>query len=57
MGVSSGFRQVNLRVVGSSTVNEVKQKMFIEKVMMKRKMGLKVLFAVTLLLGLYVNFG
>lgn len=37
--------------------NEVKPKILIEKVMMKREMGLKVLFAVTQPLGSYVNFG
>lgn len=37
--------------------NEVKQKMLIEKVMGKREMGLKVLFAVTLPLVSDVIFG
>lgn len=41
----------------AAPLNELKQKILIEKVMMKREMGLKVLFAVTLPLGLYVNFG
>lgn len=37
--------------------NEVKRKMLIEKVMGKREMGLKVLFAVTLPLVSDVIFG
>lgn len=41
----------------AAPLNELKQKILVEKVMMKREMGLKVLFAVTLPLGLYVNFG
>lgn len=37
--------------------NELKEKILIERVVMKREMGLKVLSAVALPLGLYVNFG